>query len=273
MSGDSCRYQRIDDAQKLKYPVGMGLCEGIEELAAAHAAAIGCPMEYILVPCLSVVAGLMGVNAELHITSEWPEPSILWTIVCGRTGQRKSPAIGRVKAAVDAVEALIRKTMEDEGAPETSDSGKSANRSAQSRGEKRSPCRQLTVHQFTIEALHNVMLNNEGQAIAVYDEMDVFLSSLDAYKHSSSTYDRSTLLELWNGLSWSRTTVGSRTKIEKTAFSFTGGLQPEFLVDRLQQPDPSGFHHRLLVAVPEEVYPYLEDLKVTYGALLACLER
>ena len=62
---------------------------------------------------------------------------------------------------------------------------------------------QLVVQQFLMEALH-VMLANNYQILGVYDEMSIMYGQLDAYKHSSSRLDRSTLLELYNGGSWCR---------------------------------------------------------------------
>ena len=63
---------------------------------------------------------------------------------------------------------------------------------------------QLMVQQFSMEALHNVMLANNHQILGVYDEMAIMYGQLDAYKHSGSRLDRSTLLELYNGGSWCR---------------------------------------------------------------------
>ena len=64
---------------------------------------------------------------------------------------------------------------------------------------------QLVVQQqFSMEALHNVMLVNNHQILGVYDEMSITYGQLDAYKHSGSRLDRSTLLELYNGGSWCR---------------------------------------------------------------------
>ena len=63
---------------------------------------------------------------------------------------------------------------------------------------------QLVVQQFSMEALHNIMLRNGSQMLGLYDEMSVMYGQLDAYKHSGSTLDRSTLLDLYNGGSWAR---------------------------------------------------------------------
>ena len=63
---------------------------------------------------------------------------------------------------------------------------------------------QLVVQQFSMEALHHIMLKNSHQILVMYNEMSVMYSQLDAYKHSGSRLDCSTLLDLYNGGSWSR---------------------------------------------------------------------
>ena len=63
---------------------------------------------------------------------------------------------------------------------------------------------QLVVQQFSMEALHHIMMENNCQILGMYDEMSVMYGQLDAYKHSGSSLDRSTLLDLYNGGSWSR---------------------------------------------------------------------
>lgn len=40
---------------------------------------------------------------------------------------------------------------------------------------------QLVVQQFSMEALHHTMLNNNSQVLAMHDEMSVMYSQLDAY--------------------------------------------------------------------------------------------
>lgn len=48
------------------------------------------------------------------------------------------------------------------------------------------------------------MMRNNSQVLGMYDEMSVMYGELDAYKHQGSRLDRSTLLDLYNGESWSR---------------------------------------------------------------------
>ena len=62
---------------------------------------------------------------------------------------------------------------------------------------------QLVVQQFSMEAIHHIMLKYHNQILGMYDEMSVMYGQLDAYKHSGSQLDRSTLLDLYSGGSWS----------------------------------------------------------------------
>lgn len=70
------------------------------------------------------------------------------------------------------------------------------------------------VQQFSMEALHQVMMRNRNQVLGLYDEMSVMYGQLDAYKHSRSTLDHSTLLDLYNGGSWSRNFQNRATSIK-----------------------------------------------------------
>ena len=104
---------------------------------------------------------------------------------------------------------------------------------------------QLVVQQFSMEALHQVMMRNGNQVLGLYDEMSVMYGQLDAYKHSGSTLDRSTLLDLYNGGSWSRNfrnQATSQSKMRKTSFNISGFIQPAFVVSMLQTSDPDGFN-------------------------------
>ena len=115
----------------------------------------------------------------------------------------------------------------------------------ESEGQGEAP--QLVVQQFSMEALHHTMLNNHSQILAMFDEMSVMYSQLDAYKHSGSRLDRSTLLDLYNGGSWSRNfknKENSCIKMQQTSFNMCGFIQPSFVVNMLEQSDPDAFNDK-----------------------------
>ena len=124
---------------------------------------------------------------------------------------------------------------------------------------------QVVVQQFSMEALHLTMHNNNNQVLGMYDEMSVMYGQLDAYKHSGSRLDRSTLLDLYNGGSWSRNFKNREnvlSKMHRTAFNMTGFIQPSFVVDMVERNDPDAFNDRQFFVCPKEVEYKYGDLVV-----------
>ena len=109
----------------------------------------------------------------------------------------------------------------------------------------------------------------------MYDEMSVMYGQLDAYKHSGSRLDRSTLLDLYNGGSWSRNFKNreqATIKMNKTAFNMCGFIQPSFVCNMLGNYDPDAFNDRQFFICPEEVEYKYNDLKVPIDATVQKLE-
>ena len=94
---------------------------------------------------------------------------------------------------------------------------------------------QRLVEQFSFEQLHSVMLNNNGNALSLYDEMSTMYEQLDVYKHAGSRQDRFTLLKLYNGSSWSRSFRSISARVPFTALNMSGFIQPAFLVEMLKK--------------------------------------
>ena len=75
-----------------------------------------------------------------------------------------------------------------------------------------------------------------------------------------SGQDRSTLLKLYNGGSWSRTFRNVSARVPITAFNMSGFIQPGLLLDQLQKSDIDGFNDRQLFDCPAEIDPLYEQL-------------
>ena len=134
---------------------------------------------------------------------------------------------------------------------------------------------QLVVQQFSMEALHHTMLNNQSQILGMYDEMSIMYGQLDAYKHQGSRLDRSTLLDLYNGGAWSRTFKNrdqATCKMHRTSFNMCGFIQPSFVVEMLNRPDPDAFNDRQFFVCPEEVEYKYNQLKVPIDPSIPRLE-
>lgn len=131
---------------------------------------------------------------------------------------------------------------------------------------------QLVVQQFSMEALHHIMMANNCQILGMYDEMSVMYGQLDAYKHSGSRLDRSTLLDLYNGGSWSRNFRNKEqtmVKMQQTSFNMCGFIQPTFMLDG---NDPDAFNDRQFFVCPEEVEYMYTELKVPMDPTVSRLE-
>lgn len=118
------------------------------------------------------------------------------------------------------------------------------------------------VQQFSMEALHHIMMTNKCQILAMFDEMSVMYSQLDAYKHPGSRLDRCTLLDLYGAGSWSRNfknKENSTVKMPKTSFNMCGF---SFIVKMLIPEDVDAFNDRQFFVCPAEVEYKYEDLKV-----------
>ena len=134
---------------------------------------------------------------------------------------------------------------------------------------KLSAAPQLVVQHFFMEALHLAMLNNGNKMLGMFDEMSVMYSQLDAYKHSESKLDRSTLLQLYTGGSWSRTFKNkdmNTSKMTETSFNMCGFIQPSFVVSMLEENDPEAFNDRQFFVCPQEVDFKYEELRVPMDA-------
>lgn len=59
----------------------VGVCTALSD-------AIGCPVEFIFFPLLTIVAACMGINAHVKVNPIWYEPAILWFIIAANKGQK-----------------------------------------------------------------------------------------------------------------------------------------------------------------------------------------
>ncbi|XP_067669929.1 uncharacterized protein [Haliotis asinina] len=80
----------------------------IARLIKSHADAIGCTRETILFPLLVAVSACMGSETDVNIDTDWSEKPILWILVAGRRGDKKTPALKRIKTAICGLEKEIQ---------------------------------------------------------------------------------------------------------------------------------------------------------------------
>ena len=228
----------------------VGVCTALSD-------AIGCPVESIFFPLLTIIAACMGVNAQVKINPIWHEPAIIWFIIAANKGQKKTAALRLLKKPLLDIE-----DQEAEKWRAQEDTSKNAD----------SPP-QLIIDNFSFEELHHVMKRNGSQILGLFDEMSTLYAQLDLYKQSGSVMDRKTLITLNGGSSWSRNYRNYSASMNKTAFNISGFIQPAFVEKMLLSDDADGFNDRQLFVFPPQRDVFLKDLALPIPSDLPSLSE
>ena len=218
-------------------------------MCVALSDAIGCPLEFIIFPLLTIiaVAGCMGINARIAINQMWTEPAIVWFIVAANKGQKKTAALRLLKKPLEEIE-----EREEQAWQQTQTTQRTSSSTTPP---------QLCIDNFSFEELHSVMKRNGSQILGLFDEMSTMYSQLDLYKQSGSVMDRKTLITLNGGSSWSRNYKTYTASMKQTAFNMSGFIQPSFVEKMLLSEDADGFNDRQLFVFPPQRDVFLNDLK------------
>ena len=145
---------KLVKAQNICLPFDNILSEPLVGVGVALSDTIGCPIEFILLPLLTIIAGCMGVNVHIAINQMWKEPVILWFIIAANKGQKKTAALRLLKKPLQEIE--------EKGAEKWfANHGNEQNESPP----------QLSIDKFSFEELHNVMRRNGSQMLGLFDEM------------------------------------------------------------------------------------------------------
>jgi len=220
------------------------LSQNLVKLTTALADAVGCPVEFLFFPLLTIVASCIGVNGSIQINLIWQEPAILWFIIAANKGQ-KTAALRLLKKPILEIEEKLEQEWMAERAVDQPNVPP-----------------QLCIDHFSFEELHNVMKRNGSQVLGLFDEISSLYAQLDLFKHSGSVMDRKTFITLNGGSSWTRNYRNYSASMSKTAFNICGFIQPAFVEKMLLSDDADGFNDRQLFCFPPQRDVLLGDLKV-----------
>jgi len=133
----------------------------LNEIVTANADAVGVPPEFILFPLITATASFLGTSAFIRINSEWKEPSIVWSVLAAKKGEKKTAALRRVRKPIEEIEKEIR----DQWSQDVDQ-------------DKSIPPPQLIVDHFSFEELHAILSSNNGQVLGAFDEITSFYGQL-----------------------------------------------------------------------------------------------
>jgi hypothetical protein len=217
------------------------LPEPIRSLAIDGAAAIGCDPSYIALPALAAAASAIGSTRRIRLKGSWTEPAILWSVIVGDSGARKSPALD---LALGPVRERQRDAWRDHEA---------AMREWEAAGrEGPAPVPVLPVTaDATVEALARILGDQPRGILLAREELAGWLGAFDRYAGGKGS-DAQSWIELHGGrpLRVDRRGGGS-LYVPEAAVSVTGTIQPGTLRRALTaEHRESGLAARLLLAWP-----------------------
>ena len=257
----SRQLQRVPDFRP--FPVNV-LPEVLRDYVDHVARSIGCDTSFVVLPALTVCAGVIGNARRLRVKRSWFVPPILWSALIGESGTQKSPPLRAVFKSLkqrqqDQIEqhcGAMAKFNDDLA------DFKRELRAFEKSGEGTRPteperpvCERCLVSDTTIEGLVPILQQNPRGVILQRDELVGWIGGFDKYsKAGNASTDAAHWLSIYNAdsLVVDRKTGEPRTLfVPNPAVSVCGGIQPGILTRVLgDEHRENGLAARLLMAYP-----------------------
>lgn len=216
-------------------------------------AAGGIPLEFVGPAALVALSAAVGGRTTLVVKDgSWTEPTVLWLLMVGRRGSKKSPALSCIRQPFDRISTSWSREYRSR-----IDAWEGLNKSDQ-KIISRPVHRRLTADDTTTEALARTLEANPDGLLLAADETAALINGLGQYKKTSAG-DRARFLSLWNAapLTIDRVSAG-HIHVPRPIVNIVSGIQPEML-GALEGPD--GLRERFLVSRYEGPPVALKDLE------------
>lgn len=206
--------------------------EPTQAFIADQADLMGVDPGMIALTALGVVAGCLDdrivIQPKRHDPT-WTESARLWVVGVGQPSAKKTPAIKKAIAPAYSVDKAMRERTNQQMA-EWLEQCENAKKDDETPPEK--PLGERLIYSdTTVEKLASILSENTPRGCIVFrDELDGWISSMDAYRQGSGGKDRAAWLEAFNGGSMSvdRVMRGS-TYVENWSACVIGGIQPSII--------------------------------------------
>ena len=234
------------------------------------AASIGCDESYVALPMLSAIAAAIGNTRRVQLKKQWTEPCIIWTVIVGKSGTVKSPAIEvavrpllqRQDEAFVEFQAKNEEFRQHQKLHDVEYKRWQRKSQEQSAGQKEYPpipptepvCERFVCSDTTVEALAQ-LLSQQPRGLLVYrDELSGWAFGFDAYKATSGVDEAHWLsMHRAGALTVDRKGGQATTHVAHASVSVTGGIQPAVLDQVLNRHSfDTGLASRLLFAFPPQ---------------------
>lgn len=213
-----------------------------------------CPPDFLGVPMLSIAGSLIGNSAYIKLKADWKEYARIWSLIVGRPGDKKTPALKLLMEPVFSIQENLKMRYEFEKAQYEDELQRLAEENKKLPKPAPPTMKQIYTTDATVEALAELLkINNKGLLI-YQDEAAGWVLSMNQYKGGKGS-DKQQALSLWSGTSLMVNRKGRESLyITNPYVGFVGGIQPETISQlRSDMSETDGFIHRFLIAFPEPI--------------------
>lgn len=261
----------------------------IADYANETADLIGVTRGMIAIPALVACAAALHDGVQIQPKRHergWLESARLWCAIVGNPSVKKSPAIKRATRRLRKIDMDLHDQnarLQAEHA-EQMEAFKEAKKEAKKSGAfikapEPPKLERMVVEDITVEALSEVLKDNDRGVLAIQDELSGWFGSMDAYSgNKAGSKDRAHWLEAYNGNSRVVDRVMRGTvKIPNWSVSMIGGIQPDAIRRIAQNMTDDGLMQRFMIVIggnaPEHDRPSDDSVARAYGALIDHLHR
>ncbi|NUP96587.1 MAG: DUF3987 domain-containing protein [Planctomycetaceae bacterium] len=271
------------------FPVGT-LPELLRPVVTQVSKSMGCDPGYTALPILAVAAAAIGNTTRIELKRGWTEPSVLWAVLVGRSGQMKSPALDFALKAAQKFQAAALKEFED---TKRKYEGEFARYELEVKSWKKHRCvgdppekpkepvaPRMVCSDATVEAAAMLLRDQPRGLVLGRDELAGWVRGFDQYKQGKGA-DVTHWLEMHRAgqMIVDRKTANPRLiTVPMAALSVAGGVQPMVLKRALEEEHRvNGLAARLLFVNPprapkvwteEDVPP---EIEATWEEVLGAL--
>lgn len=245
-------------------------------------------------PAMVAMPAIVACAAALHdgITIQpkrhekgWTESARLWCALVGAPSVKKSPAIKRSTKELRKIDMGLHKQSDKDFAQHERDietweqakkEARKTNSTLPNKPEK--PARKrMVVEDVTVEALSEILKDNDRGVMGIMDELSGWFGAMDAYSGSKvASKDRAHWLEAYNGGGRIIDRIGRGSiNISNWSVSMVGGIQPDAIRRVAKNMVDDGLMQRFIVVIGSngQEYDRPEDYRANqaYQALVTAL--
>lgn len=217
------------DAEPPALPTGL-LPDLIEQYARDRGRRLGVDAGGVAALTVASLSSLIHASNCIQVPQcdpHWTERPILWAMLIGNPGSNKSATLSQ---AIDPVLRLEQKWNRDHARAVAAVTDFSTNPD-QNTGPASNPRpkpkrRRKIINDATIEAVAEILAENEGGLLLFKDELSGFFGGMDAYR-SKGERDRPFWIEAKEGKPFNVDRKGLVFVVPRNAVSIIGGIQPD----------------------------------------------